>query len=493
MQKEIVELLKSLGPGKMSATAYDTAWVARLGDIDSELSKRALNWLCENQLSDGSWGTEKPFYYHDRVICTLAAMIALTHRGRRAEDHARIEKGLWALERITEGATQGLQNDPNGATVGFEMIVPTLVAEAEKLGIIKRQGERILGRISQMRKTKLGLLQGKKVNRFITAAFSAEMAGKDNQDLLDLDGLQESNGSIGHSPSATAYYLIYINSDNSSALGYLRKFVDSSGGVPDLIPFDVFETSWSLWNLLLAANADAAPDVNQKPLLKFLKDNWKPNNGIGLSASYSIPDGDDTSIVFDILSRFGIPIDIDAVLSFEEAEHFRTYHYEANSSNSVNIHALSALRRAEVQLDSKPVRKILRYLQKTKVNNLYWFDKWNLSPYYPTAHAIVACAGFANSLIESSVGWLTETQNNDGSWGRHIPTAEETAYCLQALLIWQEYGGKVSKNRIKMAVEWLKDHSEPPFPPLWIGKSLYTPEIVVRSSILSAIMMGKSR
>ena len=79
-------------------------------------------------------------YYHDRVICTLAAMIALSYRGRREHDKVQIEKGKLALERIVGGATQGLQSDPNGATVGFEMIAPTLAAEAEKLGIIKQAG-----------------------------------------------------------------------------------------------------------------------------------------------------------------------------------------------------------------------------------------------------------------------------------------------------------------------------------------------------------------
>ncbi len=122
------QILNEVGPGKMSDVAYDTAWLARLGDVDRELSNRALTWLCENQLSDGSWGAEKPFYYHDRVISTLAAMIALTRSGRRTHDKLQVERGLLALEKIMEGANEGLPADPNGATVGFEMIVPTLIA-----------------------------------------------------------------------------------------------------------------------------------------------------------------------------------------------------------------------------------------------------------------------------------------------------------------------------------------------------------------------------
>ncbi|MDO9131344.1 MAG: hypothetical protein Q7U34_15920, partial [Anaerolineales bacterium] len=188
----IHQLLKDIGPGRMSSTAYDTAWVARLGEIDQELSSQAMNWICENQLPDGSWGASEPFYYHDRVISTLAAMIALTYRGKRIQDHKQIERGLLALERIVAGANQGLQDDPNGATVGFEMIAPTLVAEAEKLGLIRVKGEHILGQLSHQRKTKLALLSGKKINRTITAAFSSEMAGLDGNHMLDVRRLQAS-------------------------------------------------------------------------------------------------------------------------------------------------------------------------------------------------------------------------------------------------------------------------------------------------------------
>src|SRR3990172_336962 len=220
---DIQNLLEEIGSGNMSSTAYDTAWVARLGEIDWDLSSNALNWLCEHQLPDGSWGAEKPFYYHDRVISTLSAMIALTYRGRRARDRAQIENGLLALDRITSGATQGLQADPNGATIGFEMITPSLVEEAEKLGIIKKQGERILGRLSELRKLKLQKMMGHKINRHVTMAFSAEMAGLDSQDMLDVNNLQEENGTVGHSPSATAYFVRDVCPGDIRGLEYLHK------------------------------------------------------------------------------------------------------------------------------------------------------------------------------------------------------------------------------------------------------------------------------
>ena len=246
----VQELLRKIGRGRMSSLAYDTAWVARLVMIDSELSNRALDWICANQLSDGSWGAEQPFYYHDRVISTLAAMIAL-NRGRRTQDRIQIERGQVALDRITNGATSGLQNDPNGATVGFEMIAPTLATEAEKLGLIRNQGTRILGRLAGARQKKLTLLQGKRINRNITAAFSAEMTGLDGLEKLDIPNLKETDGSVGHSPSATAFYLLSIDSNDKDALAYLHNIANDDGGMPNLVPFDIFEVAWTIWNLSL--------------------------------------------------------------------------------------------------------------------------------------------------------------------------------------------------------------------------------------------------
>jgi len=37
---------------------------------------------------------------------------------------------------------------------------------------------------------------------------------------------------------------------------------------------------------------------------------------------------------------------------------------------------------------------------------------------------------------------------------------------------------------------WLAEHAEGPYTPLWIGKSLYSPNLVVRSAILSALILA---
>jgi halimadienyl-diphosphate synthase len=415
-------------------------------------------------------------------------MVALAYRGQRSHDRVQVERGLLALERITNDFSQGLH--ANEATVGFEMIAPTLVAEAREFGLIKQHEERILGPLGEQRRTKLDLFRGKKISRYISAALSAEMAGQDGQYMLDIENLQERNGSIGHSPSATAYYVLNIKPGDERALKYLRDVTNLRGGAPDLIPFDVFEAAWVLWNFSLVDDWSKEIKILFSPLLDFLRKGWKEGVGIGFSTSYSIPDGDITSFTYKILSHFGESPDIEAVLSFEEKDNFRTYHFESHSSPSTNIHALSALRRAGFNLSSPPVQKILNYLTKMRVKGAYWFDKWHLSPYYTTAHAIIALSGLADQIVSPAIDWILQTQNPNGSWGYQLPSAEETAYCIQALKIWRQHGGKIPKDVMKNAIAWLEGNSEPPYPPLWIGKGLYIPELVVRSVILSALLIS---
>jgi halimadienyl-diphosphate synthase len=111
-----------------------------------------------------------------------------------------------------------------GETVGFELIVPTLFDEAEALNIVLRHSYNDLAQINRKRVAKLHALPGSMINRFVTLAHSAEMAGSDGRRLLDLERLQEINGSVGYSPAATAYFALYVQPEDPAALNYLRSF-----------------------------------------------------------------------------------------------------------------------------------------------------------------------------------------------------------------------------------------------------------------------------
>lgn len=491
IKNEIKTLMNQIGTGEMNEIAYDTAWIARLIEYCPDMAQSALEWITENQLSDGSWGANGVLYYHDRVISTLSAMIALTYRGRRSYDRLQVRKGMEALERISSGATIGLASDPNGATVGFELICPTLVSEAERLGIIKQQGDRILGRMKRLREQKLAKLTGMKINRHITPAFSSEMAGEDGQSILDVENLQESNGSVGNSPAATAYFVAHVKKGDPEALRYICSI--KKGGIPFAYPFDVFERAWVIWNLSLS-NAFSHDEQVQNLLqvhLEFLKSGWKPGQGIGFSRTYTPCDADDTAITLEILNRYMGFNDELALQAFEGPNYFYCYPFESNPSISANIHVLCALKQLGYEASHPSVKKTLGFLRSTQRPEGFWNDKWHLSPYYSTAHMIIAASSYDHDLCEPAVNWIIRTQQSNGAWGAfNSPTAEETAYCIQALMFWYFQYGTISKECIYRALEWLRQNYEKPFPSLWIGKALYCPKFVVKSSILSAMVLG---
>lgn len=488
LRHSVQQLLREMGPGRNSNTAYDTAWLVRLGDFEPTLSKHALQWLCEHQLPDGSWGARELFYYHDRVICTLAAVNALAKQGKRAQDQAQWQRGLMALENLTRGKTKQLIADPHAIPVGFELIVPTLLTEAEALGVIQNYSQHALGWIHHLRMAKLNKLQGQMISRHVSTAFSAEMAGVDAMRLLDVENLQESNGSIGNSPAATAYFATQIHLGDAAALEYLRSVV-VEGGAPDLRPWDIFERAWVMWNLTSALPFDDETMSLCQPHLDYLAAAWQPKQGVSFSVHYLPKDADNTCFVFEILSRFGQQLDLAGVLHYEDEDYFRCYDLETHPSVGVNIHVVSALRQAGLESAHPSVQKALRFLEQTQVGKTIWFDKWHVSPYYATSHTIIACAGYADNLIRNALEWILSTQKPDGSWGYYMPTAEETAYSLQALTLASRHGHSVPSDVLRRGSRWLADHWTMKYPPLWIGKCLYCPEHIVRSAILSAFLL----
>ena len=98
---------------------------------------------------------------------------------------------------------------------------------------------------------------------------------------------------------------------------------------------------------------------------------------------------------------------------------------------------------------------------------------------------------YDRQLAETAIQWILRTRDPRGSWGFFMPTAEETAYALQALCFWAMNGGSVPRALIKQSAAWLVDHMQMPFPPLWIAKTLYYSEWIVRSEIISALVLAE--
>lgn len=485
-QLEAKELIRQLNQ-RMGPSPYDIAWLARVRHLSSAQARwpDLLEWLLENQRADGSWGGEIP-YYHDRIICTLAAAITLRENGRRRRDHRAIERAQQYLWRHMH-----LLPRDHLELVGFELIFPTLLDTAQEAGLDIPHNTYGYGKIQA---AKLRLIPPEKLySPRLSTVHSLEFLGRIG-DRAQLRQALAANGSLGNSPAATAYYLMLVSED-ARALDYLEKAREHARAVTVLYPFRLLELSRAL-------NSLACSGV---PVTEFAdKTTWEAlfaemtSSGIGLDSTFGVPSGDLTAVCSRLLIQAGYDVDSAILARFEDRDThlFRAYDYERNMSIGANLHALNALTVMPDYPHREDVRRaITTALLAGRRYDLYWIDKWHVSPYYATALALSALiqAGLGpDHVCQDTADWLLHTQRPDGSWGFfEAGTAEETAYVLTALLHAHQHH-PVDRDACHRAAAYLQHTYHTPathYPELWIGKCLYSPYDVVRAAILAALIL----
>jgi halimadienyl-diphosphate synthase len=486
--EEAKELVRNLDQ-RMGPSPYDIAWMARVKDSDGNPRwPELIEWLLENQRPDGSWGGEIE-YYHDRIICTLVAAMALYENG----SNARTTKSIKEAETYLWHTIHRLPRDPY-ELVGFELILPTLLAEAKKIGLDVPNHTCGYGKI-QTEKLKL-IPPSKLYSPYVSTVYSLEFLGR-NADREQLKRAVGPNGSIGNSPATTAYYLL-LNPSDDRAIKYLESIKANTDNVVTVYPFRVFEAAWVLNNLSfsnLPIREIASPE-NLESLLHAITP-----NGTGFDQTFTVPDGDTTSVSCSVLLKSGYEVNHNILRSFENKRErfFRTYEYERNASVGTNVHALEALRLMRDYPNISEIReKIILMLLNQRKYNMYWTDKWHASPYYATAHTLIALlkeGAYLAHTCRESIDWLIHTQQADGSWGFFGQgTLEETSYVITALLHYSKID-IIDEAIIHCAMEYLeRNHKKynACYPELWIAKPLYTPVNIVRSTILSALILYNS-
>lgn len=489
IKQETSKLLKSISKGYMKGMAYDTAWAASVPKSSKSqrpLFPEALLWLITAQHEDGSWGGKLEYYYYDKIISTLAAIITLSKTHRADKFRAQITAGeeyIWYhIKKLSQDKHE---------TVGFELIFPTLLNEAQELDLNLPYRETFY---ANMKEKKLKLAIGDLIHtKDSTITHSLEFLG-DDVNVKNIMSAQEKNGACGNSPSATSYLITKLIGHPElkdvfdKSYNYLRNVLGfNSGSSMTLYPFEVFEYSWIINNLLISK---VPVKEEYKKFIEYLKNHWfKSKNGMSLSTTYPTEDLDDTAMVFRILNTLKIEVKPDIFEIFEGTDHFNTYTSERSPSPIVNIRVLEAIRDLK-DYDQRDdyIDKILKFLRKERFENAYWIDKWNISPYYCTSHAVPAIAGLDDKMTNKAITWLQKTQNYDGSWGISGGTQEETAYTLLALLYYHNNVEKIDTEPLSNGIEYLRDnYLDNNYPETWIGKGLYTPTNIIRSAILSAM------
>ena len=480
MRQTFLDLLARVetNPNYISPSFYDTAWLAWL-------YPQAQTWIAENQLPDGSWGSSVE-YYQDRIICTLSAINALAATSTTKQDLIRIERGLAYLNRAMPCLKNNIVN-----TVAFELLLPGLIKRGENLGLPLGDLDKFVEPFIPLYYNKRSLiLRQMPHDPQLTLVYALEFLGFDELDHSTVDYLRTANGSIHNSPSATAFVEI-ANKGSIAGRFYLDALLDKYDcTAPAFAPFELFEIVSTLHYLDLHLDLNSLnPYLNS--LIDFLKCGWS-QQGIGFSMTF-LPDPINTSRAIKILNNTGTYTSAQVLETYEADKHYRCYPFERNISLEAHIHIIDALRASPSFPRQRAMLNKALAILKNQLQASFITDKWHISPYYSTAHAIMALTGFADGLITKQVKWLLETQRENGSWSYYSdkPQAciEETAFVLLALMSVQDRQKNIPTEVMDKGYQFIIEHYQnvEDLPAQWINKSLYIPYHIVEAVILTAL------
>ncbi|OMP05060.1 hypothetical protein COLO4_09082 [Corchorus olitorius] len=418
----IKAMLGSMEDGEISSSAYDTAWVALIEDVNGSGTPQfpiSLEWIANNQLPDGSWGDRRIFMAHDRLLNTLACVIAL----KKWDVHPdKCQKGVCFFnENISKLEKENAEHMP----IGFEVAFPSLLQLARSLNIEVAYDSPVFQDIYERRSLKLTRIP-KEIMHKVPTTLLHSLEGMPGLDWEKLLKLQCKDGSFLFSPSSTAFALMQTKDEN--CLSYLNKTVQRfNGGVPNVYPVDMFEHIWSVDRLQrLGISRYFQPEI--KECLDYIYRYWT-EDGICWARNTRVHDIDDTAMGFRILRLHGYEVSADVFRHFEKGGEFFCF---VGQSNQAITGIFNLFRASQVMF---PGDKILEEAKRFSSNFLTekqasgeLFDKWIITKDLPGE------VGFALKI----------------PWYASLPRVETRFYI-------EQYGGEDD---------------------VWIGKTLYRMENV---------------
>nr|QTW97442.1 CPS1 [Artemisia annua] len=415
--EKIKGMLGSVDDGDITVSAYDTAWVALVQDVNGSGLPQfpsSLEWIVNNQLPDGSWGDHLLFSAHDRIISTLACVIALTSWDVHP---SKCQKGLKFLkENISKLEDENEVHMP----IGFEVAFPSLIDIARKLDIEVPQDTPALKEIYARRNLKLTKIP-KTILHKVPTTLLHSLEGMPDLEWEKLLKLQCKDGSFLFSPSSTAFAL--MQTKDEKCLQYLTKTVTKfNGGVPNVYPVDLFEHIWVV-DRLQRLGISRYFDSEIKDFLDYIY-RYYTKDGICWARNSNVQDIDDTVMGFRLLRMHGYEVTPDVLRQFEKDGTFVCF---PGQSTQAVTGMLNLYRASQVLF---PGEKILEDAKKFSYNNLKekqsrneLLDKWIIAKDLP-----------------GEVGYAL-----DVPWYASLPRLETRCYL-------EQYGGEDD---------------------VWIGKTLY--------------------
>ncbi|OAY80111.1 Ent-kaur-16-ene synthase, chloroplastic [Ananas comosus] len=309
LEKRIRERLRKV---EYSASSYDTAWVAMVpspGSPQTPCFPQCVNWMLQNQNSNGSWGLDHihPSLMKDALSSTLACVLAL-RRWNAGEEHIR--RGLRYI-----GSNLSCVMDENyQSPVGFNIIFPGMLKLAIDLGLDIPIRQRAIQDILCLRDLEL-----KRDSANISEGRKAYMAyvseGLRNvQNWNEVMKYQGKNGSLFNSPSTTAVALTHLY--DVKALDYLHAVLRRFGSsVPTVYPFEI-HTQLCMVDTLEKLGISRQFTFEIRTILDRIYRCWLENDE-ELSSDMAT-----CAMAFRLLRMNGFDVSSDGLSRFAEAHNF---------------------------------------------------------------------------------------------------------------------------------------------------------------------------
>ncbi|MED6221373.1 Gly-Xaa carboxypeptidase [Stylosanthes scabra] len=354
-------MLESIKDGELTMSSYDTAWVGLIEDVNGGNVPQfpsCLEWIASNQLPDGSWGDAHFFSPRDRLLNTLACVIALTKWNLHPE---MCHKGLiFFKENLSKIHDESVAE----MLVAFEFTLPSLLDMARSMNIEVPVDSPVLKKLFAMRDLKLKKIPIEMLHKVHTSLlYSLEGLMGTNLDWKQLLKLQSKDGSFLFSPSSTAY--AYMQTKDENALKYLENTVTScNGAVPNSYPIDLYEHNWIVDRL------------ERLGISRYFQLEIK-DNGIGWTRYWTVPEIDDTVMAFRLLRLHGHQVLPDALMSFEKDGEFFCFAGEITPSVTATFNLYRA---SQVLFPGEMILEDAKYFaskflsEKLASNEI--FDKW---------------------------------------------------------------------------------------------------------------------
>ncbi|PHT39508.1 Copal-8-ol diphosphate hydratase, chloroplastic, partial [Capsicum baccatum] len=378
-------MLSSMGDGRSSVSPYDTAWVSFIQDYTNTTningiitSKRplfpsCLQWIVDNQLVDGSWGEELVFCIYDRLLNTLACVVALTLWNTCLPNR---NKGVMFIkENLRKLETGEIEN----MTCGFEFVFPALLEKAQQLDIDIPYDALVLKDIYARREVKFTRIP-KDVIHTIPTTMLFSLEGLRNLDWPRLLKLQMEDGSFLTCPSSTA--IAFMETNDDKCFKFLKNVVEKcNGGVPGNYPTDIQARLWAIDRLQrLGISYYFVEEI--KSLLDHVFRYWNKEIGFFSARNSNLCDVDNTCMAIRLLRLHGL--DVNVLNKFKDGDQFFCLRGELNKSPTAmfNLYRCSQALFPGEKILEEAKNFSYNFLQQCLANNQST-DKWVIAKDIP--------------------------------------------------------------------------------------------------------------